>query len=177
MSPSNPPDPEGKAVLRTSFGHFFIPSIRPETPEGIDLFIPAVARDHQFEMQGIAAFVAVWSFAAVGCLLPWGEMSLNHALQNSMCLLIWIPFWFVSLVLCFAIPGALILPLLHRGLLTQKRARRLSAALACLIFSVIALYLARSPLTLFQGLGWIWMGALSIEAFLSFVRLFTKIRS
>jgi hypothetical protein len=60
--------------------------------------------------------------------------------------------------------------------LTKEKARWLSTALAILIFSVIALFLARYPLPLFQVVGWIWLGALGIEALLRIMRLFAEIR-
>jgi hypothetical protein len=176
MNPSPPTESEGVPALRTGFGRFFLSTAPPKTPKGIDAFIPAVARDHESEMLGISAFAGLWSFAAVGCLLPWGEGCWNDAIQNALCLLVWIPVWFLGLVLCFAVPGAVILPLLHRGVFNKERARRLSTLLACLIFSFIAIVLARSPLLSIQVIGWIWLGALGLEALLIFILLFTRIR-
>lgn len=176
MSDDSSLDSDAMPQIRTGIGHFFIPRTRPEVSEAYDLFVPAAARDHQPEILRIAAFVALWSFAATGCLLPWAGWSPLGLLQNAICLLAWTPLWFLGLILCFALPGALILPLLQSGILMKKSARRLSSVLAILIFSVIALFLARYPLPLFQVVGWIWLGALGIETLLRIIRLFANIR-
>ena len=176
MSDDSPPDTDGTPLIRTGIGHFLIPTIQPEGSDAYDLFVPALARDHQPEIIRVAAFFALWSFAATGCLLPWTGLSPLGLLQNAICLLAWSPLWFIGLILCVALPGALILPMLHSGILTKEKARWLSTALAILIFSVIALFLARYPLPLFQVVGWIWLGALGIEALLRIMRLFAEIR-
>ena len=170
-------EPSGIPTLRTATAHFLMPPATDPTPAGVDAFVPAVARDHQPEILRIAAFCALWTFAATGCLLPWGGEGWPMVARALALLAVWIPLWSLTLILIFVLPGAFFLFLQRRDFLTARQTTALCTALAILFFSFIALLLARSPLLPCQIVGWIWIIALLVEVLLSIVLLFVKKRT
>ena len=176
MNPLSP-EPTGIPTLRTATAYFLMPPATDPTSAGVDAFVPAAARDHQPEILRVAAFCALWTFAATGCLLPWGGQGWPMVARSIALLAVWIPLWSLSLILIFVLPGTFFLFLQRRDFLTARQTTTLCTALAILFFSFIALFLARSPLLPCQIVGWIWIIALLAEALLSIVLLFVKKRT
>ena len=176
MNPLSP-EPTGIPTLRTATAYFLMPPATDPTSAGVDAFVPADLREHQPEILRVAAFCALWTFAATGCLLPWGGEGWLLAARSIALLAVWVPIWFFSLVFTFVLPGGFFLVLRRRGFLTASQTTTLCIALCILFFSLIALFLARSPLLPCLIVGWIWIVALLVEALLRIVLLFVKKRT
>lgn len=171
------PEPSGIPTLRTATARLLLPPSADPTPPGVDAFVPAASRDHQPEILRTAALCALWTFAATGCFLPWGGHGWLLLARTAALLALWVPLWFLALVLTIVIPGGLCLLLHRRGLLSSQETITLSTALCLLFFSIIALILARSPLLPAQIIGWLWLIALVTESLLRIVHLFVKKRT
>ena len=161
--------------VRTAIAHFFMPTKSSCTSAAVDVLVPASERYHEAEVLRVAAFCGLWSFAAVGCYLPWvGSQGWMIAARAAICFIIWLPVWFTSIVLIITVPGALGALLEHQRVLSKPEALQLSTAMAALIFSITACLLLVSPFLIGQIVGAIWLLVLAVEGIL---RLLWLLRS
>lgn len=159
----------------SALGRLLLPGSRPELPPGVDFFVPADERLHDRETLRAAAFVAIWSLAATGCLLPWsGDGGWLHTLLRFViCLLGWFPIWLLALLSCFVAAAVLGGVLESFRVISAKESQTLITAIVLLALSTAACYLASSAGFISQLVGWVWLFVLGAEGLL---RLLEKAR-
>lgn len=158
--------------VHTAIARFFMPPSPPVTPPDADLLLPAPGRLHQPEVMRVAAFVALWLFAATGCFLPWeGSQGWWIALRIASCLAAWVPVWFVTTLAAATIPGTACAFLEDKRIISRDEGALLATALVTLAFTLAALLLLLSPHVICSVVGSVWLLALGLEGVLRIVAL------
>ena len=152
----------GPVIHRTFWGRVLCGQRETrEAPEGV-LHIAAEDRHSRGEIAVVGAFIGLWSFAAVGCVLPWTGDG-GPWWRLAVCALAWWPAWFAFLQCLTITSGGLALILERQQILSHEESRVFAEMCACVLLSVLAVFLATEAVLVCEIVGWIWLLALTIE--------------
>ena len=152
----------GPVIYRTFWGRVLCRERTAETEEGV-LHIVAGDRHSRREAATVGAFVGLWAFAAVGCILPWAGGQWPGWARITLCALAWWPAWFLLMQVLMVGSGGMALILERQGVLSPRESRVFAELCACVLLAVLAVFLATESRLVCQIVGWIWLLALAIE--------------
>lgn len=152
----------GPVIYRTFWGRLLCREPAVETEEGV-LHIVAGDRHSRREIATVGAFVGLWAFAALGCLLPWAGGHWPDWARIALCALAWGPAWLLLMQTLMIGAGGMALILERQGVLSPRESRVFAELCACVLLAVLAVFLATESRLICQIVGWIWLLALAIE--------------